>query len=221
MKSVNKVALLCIFACFNLTYFDLVFADTQVNVVGLFIGKAVVVINNGKPQMLSVGQTVGVVKLIASDSETATFQIEGKRKTLGMGQAVSVSGSTNTADHQSVTLYANSGGHHVGEAIINGVPLKYIVDTGATTVAMNSGDAKYANIDYTKGSIGRVSTANGDVNVYSVKLNSLKLGAITLNNVDAVVIEGGSPPLVLLGNSALTRLDMKQDGIALTLTKKY
>ena len=196
-----------------------VLADTQVNVVGLFNGKAVVMVNNGKPQTLSIGQTSGEVKLIASDSQTATFQIEGKRRTLSMGQAASVAGAVGAI--ASVTLYANGGGHHEGEAIINGSPLKYVVDTGATTVAMNSGDAKYAHIDYTKGEPMQASTANGLVSGYRVMLSSVKLGGITLNNVEAAVLEGGFPQEVLLGNSALTRLDMKREGIALTLTKKY
>lgn len=197
------------------------FADTQVNVVGLFNNKAVVIINGGKPQTLSVGQVFGEVKLIDSNSLSATFLIEGKRKVLSMGQAANVGASGNNNHNTSVTLYANSGGHHVGQAIINGVSLKYIVDTGATTVAMNSGDAKYANIDFIKGTPMQASTASGMATAYYVKLNTVKLGGITLNNVDAVVIEGGFPQEVLMGNSVLTRLEMKREGIALTLTKKY
>ena len=65
------------------------------------------------------------------------------------------------------------------------------------------------------------STANGLVSVYRVTLNTLKIGTITLNNVEASVIEGGSPPVVLLGMSALNRLDMKRDNSIMTLTKKY
>lgn len=196
------------------------FAETQVNVVGLFSGKAVVMINHAKPQTLSVGQTSGSVKLIAATSQSATFQIEGKNKVLGMGQAASVGGSA-TNDNASITLYANAGGHHYGELIINGAPLKYIVDTGATIVAINSGDAKYANIDYTKGEVHQYSTASGLVNAYLIRITTLKLGAIVLNNVEAAVIEGGFPQEVLLGNSVLSRLEMKREGIALTLTKKY
>ena len=86
---------------------------------------------------------------------------------------------------------------------------------------MSSGDAKYAHIDYIKGEPMRASTASGLVTGYRVMLNSVKLGGITLNNVEAAVLEGGFPQEVLLGNSALTRLNMKREGVALTLTKKY
>ena len=195
-------------------------ADTQVNIVGLFSNKAVLIINGGKPKTLSVGQASDGVKLIAADSQTATLQIEGNTKRLGMGQAASVSGKSSSGSASAV-LYANSQGHFVSDCQINGVSLKFILDTGATSVALNSGDAKFANIDYKRGEPMQVSTANGVVTAYRVTIATLKIGSITLNQVEASVLEGGSPPLVLLGMSALNRLDMKREDIALTLTKKY
>ncbi|MDZ4140509.1 MAG: TIGR02281 family clan AA aspartic protease [Methylotenera sp.] len=195
-------------------------AATQVNIVGLFSNKAVVIINGGKPKTLSVGQTSNGVKLLAADSQMATLQIEGKTKQLGMGQAASVGGNASNAT-SSVTLYANREGHFVSDCQINGATLKFLVDTGATTVALNSGDAKFANIDYKRGEPVRVSTANGVVTAYRVTIANLKIGAVTLNQVEASVLEGGSPSIVLLGMSALNRLDMKRHDIALTLTKKY
>jgi aspartyl protease family protein len=99
--------------------------------------------------------------------------------------------------------------------------LKFLVDTGATTVALNSGDAKFANIDYKRGKPIQVATANGVVTAYLVTIASLKIGSITLSQVEASVVEGGSPSIVLLGMSALNRLDMQRQDIAMTLTKKY
>ena len=196
-------------------------AATQINVVGLFSNKAIVVINGGSPQTIAAGQTKNGVKLIAADSESATFMVEGKRQTLKMGQAASVAGSTAPVNNTPVSLYADNQGHFKGNLNINGASLKYLVDTGATVVAMNSGDAKFAKIDYEKGEKVPVSTANGIAIAYLVKLNTLKIGNITLNNVEAVVNEGGSPDIVLLGMSALNRLDMKRDNAIMTLTKKY
>jgi aspartyl protease family protein len=120
-----------------------------------------------------------------------------------------------------VSLYADSQGHFYGNLSINGASLKYVVDTGATSVSMNSGDAKFAKIDYEKGEKVTMSTANGEVAAYLVKLNTLKIGTIILNNIDAVVTEGGSPPYVLLGMTALNRVEMKRDNSIMTLTKKY
>jgi aspartyl protease family protein len=191
------------------------------NVVGLFNNKALVSINGGAPRSMSAGQTVDGVKLIAADSEAATFLVEGKRQTLKMGQAASVAGNAGPANNSHVSLYADQAGHFLGNLSVNGVSLKYLVDTGASTVAFNSGDAKYAKIDYEKGERVQMSTANGEVSAYLVKLNTLKIGTITLNNVEATVNEGGSPTVVLLGMSALNRLDMKRDNSIMTLTKKY
>jgi aspartyl protease family protein len=205
-----------------ITFFaSLAFAETRLNVVGLFSGKALVSINGSAPQSIGAGQTKSGVKLISADSESATFMVEGKRQTLKMGQAASVAGSAGPANNSPVSLYADQAGHFLGNLTINGVSLKYLVDTGASSVAMNGGDAKFAKIDYEKGEKGISSTANGVVQVYRIKLNTLKIGSIVLNNVDAAVIEGGSPTVVLLGMSALNRLDMKHDNSILTLTKKY
>jgi aspartyl protease family protein len=203
----------------GLIFSHICMADTRVNIVGLFSNKAVVMINNGKPKTLSVGQTTEGVKLLAADSKSATLQIEGKTKTLSMGQAASVGGASTAVS--SVTLYANQEGHFVSDCQINGATLKFLLDTGATTVALNSGDAKFANIDYKRGEPVQVSTANGVVTAYRVSIANLKIGSISLSQVEASVLEGGSPSIVLLGMSALNRLDMKRQDIALTLTKKY
>ena len=198
-----------------------VLAATQLNVVGLFNNKAVVVINGSTPQTISAGQSKSGVKLISATSESATFLVEGKQQTLRMGQAASIIGNNASENNSPVSLYADQAGHYFGNLSINGVSLKYVVDTGATTVALNSGDAKYAKIDYEKGERIVMSTANGDVNAYLVKINTLKIGTIILNNVVATVNEGGSPPMVLLGMTALNRMSMKNDNAILTLSKKY
>lgn len=208
------------FLLISLLATNLCMADTQVNIVGLFNDKAVVIINGGKPKTLSIGQTSDGVKLIAANSTIATLLIEGKTKQLGMGQAASVGGSATTAN-ATVTLYANAEGHFISDCQINGATLKFLLDTGATSVALNSGDAKFANIDYKSGTPVQVNTANGVVNAYHVTIANLKIGSITLSQVEANVVEGGSPSIVLLGMSALNRLDMKRQDIALTLTKKY
>jgi len=195
-------------------------AETQVNIVGLFSNMAVLMVNGGKPKTLSVGQSVDGVKLLAADSQTATLLIEGKTKKLGMGQASSM-GDSSASSNPSVTLYADAQGHFLSECKINGAPLKFLLDTGATSVALNSGDAKFAKIDYKRGEPVQVSTANGVVTAYRITIAHLQIGGITLNQVQGSVLEGGSPSVVLLGMSALNRLEMKRQDIMMTLTKKY
>lgn len=218
-----KVKILVLLACL---FASQAFADTRVNVVGLFSNKAVVTINGGAPQTISAGQTKDGVKLISADSNSATFVVEGKRQVLKMGQAASVATTAvpvngEAAVNSPVNLYADPNGHFHGNLSINGVSLKYLVDTGATTVAMNSGDAKYAKIDYEKGQRVPVSTANGVVNAYYLKVNSLKIGAMIFYNVEVGVVEGGSPTEVLLGMNVLNQLDMRRENSIMTLIKKY
>jgi len=208
----NVVCLFCIFSAHS-------FADTSINVVGLFSSKAVVIINAGKPQTLAVGQTAQGVKLVSADSEKAIFEVDGKQKQLSMGQAASV--ASNSAGAGSVVLYADSAGHYFTDGYVNGASLRFLVDTGATAVALNSGDAKYVGLDYKKGERVVVQTANGNQIAYNVVLNTLKIGDLVLNQVNALVIEGGSPAVVLLGMTALNRMDMKRDASTMTLTKKY
>jgi aspartyl protease family protein len=220
MKSFNKMFFLVL-----LVFTLKAVADTQVNVVGLFNNKALIMINGSGPHSLKAGQIKNGVKLISANSSSATLLIEGNRQVLGMGQAASV-GSANNSSSESelnspVHLYADSAGHFFGNLTINGASLKYVIDSGATSVTLNSGDAKYAKIDYARGQKVTMSTANGVVSAHQVTLNTLKIGTIILNNVEATIIEGGSPPFVLLGMSAQNRLDIKRENSTMTLTKKY
>ena len=96
--------------------------------------------------------------------------------------------------------------------MVNGVSLRFLVDTGASSVVLSSADARRAGVSYLAGTRALTQTANGVVPVYSVKLDTLRIGDITLNNVDAAVIEGDALPFALLGMSFLNRMEMKRDG---------
>lgn len=195
-------------------------ADTQVNVVGLFSGKAILSINGGKPKTYSVGQTTPEgVRIVSADSSKAVLEIEGKRKELFMGQGISLAGNASSA--QTATLYANNAGHFLGDGTINGSPFKFLVDTGATSVGMSSKEARRLGLEYLGGQVGMVSTAAGNVKAYRVSINTLKVGGIVLHQVEGMVLEGDSPPIVLLGMTVLNRVQMERDGMVMTLTKKY
>jgi len=191
---------------------------TDVNVVGLFPGKAVVSINGGAPRTLSVGRkTDEGVTLVSSDRGSATMDIDGKRRVLQMGQHYSAPGNSS----QSVTLAADSRGHFFVEGQVNGAQVRFLVDTGATWVALSAADAARLAIDYRRGEPNLMSTANGVAAAYKVKLDSVRVGDITANNVDAVVMEGAGPSIALLGMSFLNRMEMKRDGQTMVLIKKF
>ncbi len=194
---------------------------TDVNVIGLFPGKAVVSIDGGAPHTLSVGQkTAEGVTLLSTDRESATLDVGGQRKTLRIGQAYTAAAATG-ASAQTVTLAADTRGHFVVDGQVNGGSVRFLLDTGATMIVLSSADAARLGIDYRKGQPSMMNTANGVAPAYRVKLDSVRVGDITVNSVDAVVMEGGVLPVALLGMSFLNRMQMKRDGQTMVLTKRF
>lgn len=192
----------------------------DINVVGLFPDKALVEINGGKPRVLSAGQTSAEgVKLIGAGGDAAVFEIEGQRRTLGLGQSISANYASSAKP--SVTLFADGRGHFVTPGAINGAPTQFLVDTGATSVAMGIAEARRLGINYLRGERGSISTAGGVVGAYRVMLDSVKVGDISLTQVEGVVIEGPAMAVTLLGMSFLNRVELKRDGTTLVLTKQY
>lgn len=190
----------------------------EVNVVGLFPNKAVVQIDGGKLQTLSVGQkTIEGVVLVSVERDGATFDIQGRRMTLGLGLA-RMKASTSAA---SVMMTADGRGHFVTTGQVNGTPIRFSVDTGATFISLPAGEARRLGLDYRKGPKTMMNTANGAALAYRVKLDTVQVGDITLNSVDAVVMEGDGLPVALLGMSFLNRTDIRREGEIMTLTKRY
>jgi len=191
---------------------------TDIGVVGLFPGKAVLVVNDSTPKTYSVGATVTEgIKLISANESSATLDVNGKRQTIAIGQHVSRSVANGSV---SVTLQADGQGHFVTQGQINGGSMRMLVDTGATMVSLSAADARRLGIDYKKGRVAYSSTANGAIPVYVVRLNSVKVGDIELDQVDAAVQETGMP-FGLLGMTFLNRTEMQRNGDQMTLTKRY
>lgn len=191
----------------------------DINVIGLFPGKAVVVIEGGPIRTLSVGQkTAEGVTLLSTDRESAIFEIGGQKKKLNIGQHRA--GPASAQSSQSATLTADPRGHFVVEGQVNGGTVRFLVDTGATTIALSSADATRLGIDYRKGERGLVGTANGTATAYRVKLDTVQVGGIIANNVDAAVLDGNLP-MALLGMSFLNRMDMRREGQTMVLIKRF
>ena len=188
----------------------------------LFSGKAVVTVDGGKPRTLSAGQsTPEGVKLVSATSESAVIEFNGQRQTLTTGHATRIGSAAGAGGSGQVTLMADSRGHFISTGAINGMAVRFLVDTGASSVALSVSEAKRLGINYLAGAQGRVSTANGIVPAYRVKLDNVRVGDITLNNVDAVVVDGGGLSVALLGMSFLNRTAMKRDGDTMTLVRRY
>ena len=194
-------------------------AATDVNVIGLFPGKAVVTINRGAPRTLSVGdRTAEGVLLVSTTASAAVLEIDGKRQTLELGQDFQT--ADRTPSRQSATLGQDTRGHFVTDALVNGTHIRFLVDTGATLVSIPLSEAARLGIDYQKGTPGYSILADGQrVASWRIVLDSVQVGDITLLNVEGSVSQGSGIPL--LGMSFLNRTEMRREGASLTLTKRY
>lgn len=196
----------------------------DISVTALFGGKAQIVIDGGKPRMLSAGQTSPEgVKLISADSKGAVIEFQGRRLNLVPGSGSRIGGTDLSAGSSgaSVTLTADERGHYVTMGQVNGGTVQFLVDTGATSIALPSIDARRLGINYLNGQRGYTQTANGRAAAYRITLDTVKIGDITLHAVEAVVLEGDGLKVALLGMSFLNRTEMKRDGQALTLIRRY
>ncbi len=211
--------------CTALTFSVASAQAADISVTALFGGKAQITVDGGKPRMLSAGQTSPEgVKLISADSSAAVIEFQGKRRSLALGSGMRIGGtdlSAGSSSGSSVTLTADERGHYVTMGQVNGGTVQFLVDTGATSIALPSADARRLGINYLNGQRGFTQTANGRAAAYRITLDTVKVGDITLHAVEAVVLEGDGLKIALLGMSFLNRTEMKRDGQALTLIRRY
>ena len=191
----------------------------DITVHGLFPDKALVRIDGGPLRTLSVGQkTAEGFVLVSVERDGATFDVAGKRFTVGLGHARM---ATSAPSGESVVLTADLRGHFSTEGQVNGRPVHFVVDTGATLIALPPSEARRLSIDYQKGRKAMMRTANGNIPGYIVKLDTVTVGSVTIYDVEAVVLEGNGLEAPLLGMSFLNRMNMKREGDIMTLTKRY
>lgn len=216
----HSIALLALLASLFAVLVSLPARATDVSLIGTFGSTAAILsIGGGAPRTVKIGQRVGGVLLIAVEKDRATIDVDGKRRVLMHGQTYTGSGAA-ASGVQSVTLSAGAGGHFITEGQINGGSIRFVVDTGATAIAIPGSDAIRLRIDYRSGQRGMTQTAAGPTPVYMVTLESVRIGNIELFNIDAIVIEQGLP-IALLGNSFLNRMEMRREGQTMTLTKRF
>jgi len=196
-----------------------VVAQPDIQVQGLFAGKAVLNIN-GNRQMLSEGDVSpeGIL-LVSADTATAVIEHEGQRYELDLTSRIN--SAFVPAEGKEVRLFADSGGHYFTTIRINGQQAQAMLDTGATSVAMNSQHAQSLGIRYTDAPVQTVSTAAGRVQARRVTLNRVSLGDIEIHAVAATILEGNFPEVILLGNSFLSRVETNNQGAVMILTAPF
>lgn len=196
-------------------------AKRRVALAGAMGNQALISIDGGAPRVLAVGASVNGVKLVSMSGQDAVVEIDGQRQTLRLGaSAVNVGGVPSPGSGSTVVLSGDANGHFMANGQINGRSVSFLVDTGATTVAMGRDEAERIGLKYEEGRRVQLQTANGVAIGHIVTLNAVRLGDVEVYNVSAVV-QPSPMPFVLLGNSFLTRFQMRRDNDTLTLVKRY
>ena len=195
---------------------------TQVQVVGLFPG-AVVLNVDGQRKLVKVGQTgPGGVQVISADSQGAVLRVDGVEGRYGLSREYNPAGMSAAPQRTQLSIARGNNGNYQVAGSIEGHPVQFLVDTGATSVAMNEHQARRLGIDYRmKGQPMKAGTAAGTVNAWRVTFDRVKVGGLEVLGVEGAVIEGDAPVEVLLGMSFLNRVKWREDQGVLLLESKF
>jgi aspartyl protease family protein len=190
----------------------------DVGLAAIMGSKAVLIVNGGEPRSVRVGESLDGVRLVAIQGDQAVIEIGGKKRPLRVGQhAVGTPGPDGSGK---ITLTADGQGHFFTTGSVNGTSVRFLVDTGATMISLGAADARRIGLDPNRGVKGLTNTANGQAVVTKVQLDTVRIGDVSLHNVDALIHQTDMP-MALLGMSFLNRMEMQRDGSTMTLKKRF
>ncbi|HNZ91093.1 MAG TPA: TIGR02281 family clan AA aspartic protease [Acidovorax sp.] len=194
-------------------------AHAQTVALGGILGaKALLIVNSSAPRGVAVGESHQGVKVLSVGKDEAVVEVAGSRRTLHLGEAPVSVGSKSGG--RRVVLIADSRGHFVNSGTINGRIMQFMVDTGASTVAIGRPDADRMGLNYQGGQPVRMNTANGVAQGWRMKLDSVRIGDVEVFGIEAVVTPQAMP-FVLLGNSFLTEFQMTRTNDQMVLEKRH
>jgi aspartyl protease family protein len=181
------------------------------------MGDRALLVVDGKAQTVGIGSSFGGVRLLRWVGEEAEIELDGRKTQLRVGGTpAQVGPGARVAGGREIVMTADAGGHFNPAGAINGKAVRFMVDTGATLVAMGQDDALRLGVDMKSARVGMSQTANGPVRVLMVTLDRVRVGDVEVTQVAAVVMPQPMP-FVLLGNSFLTRFQMRRDNDVMRL----
>ena len=191
----------------------------DIEVVALF-SKAAMLRIDGKALLLKTGQTSpeGVL-LVNASSREATIEYQGIRTIMLLSDRIS--SSFQKPDVVTLSVQINNQGQFIAMGSINGRPARFLIDTGANIVAMNSAVARSLGIDFSGGKKMTATTAGGMVVSREVILDVVQVGEIKVTNVQGAVLEGDFPKEILLGMSFLKNIKIQKNAGLMVLTSQF
>ena len=195
-------------------------ATAPVEAVGLFKDRAMIRVL-GKEHYLTLGQASpeGAV-LIESDARHAVVRYQGETYRLTLTEALG--GVFQPPSQASISIAPDDVGQYRAQGSINGHMVGFLVDTGASLVAISERSAKEIGIPYaTSPERAPVVTAQGQVDAFLVDIDTLTIGGIQTHHVRAAVIPGDYPVEALLGMSFMRKVKMEQQAGVLVLKQLY
>ncbi|MFN7725869.1 MAG: TIGR02281 family clan AA aspartic protease [Rubrivivax sp.] len=197
-------------------------AGAQTVSLGGVMGTKAALLVDGQPVTLAVGDSARGVKLLQLEGDTAvveTTALPPRRFSLRVGAqpaSVGAPATANSEQTRTLVLAMGPGGHFHALGQVNGRSLRFMVDTGASSVALSRAQAEQLGLDWRRGDPVQVGTANGSTVAHRVVLSSLRVGGVEVANVEAVVLPANLPQ-ALLGNSFLGRFQMRRDNDVMRL----
>ncbi len=192
----------------------------SVTLHGAMGDRAALLVIDGQPRSVAVGASTQGVKLLSVDASEAMVELGGKRFVLRIGAApVAFGPGPARSSGNEIVLPAGPGGHFITGGQINGKQVQFLVDTGATAITISQADADRIGLNYRSGQRAMTHTANGAVPANVITLSSVRVGDVEIANVQALVLPAQMEH-VLLGNTFLTRFQMKRDNETLRLEKR-
>ena len=210
IRGIQGFLILLVFVCGHSLAVD------KIKVVGLFKDKAVIIID-GKQRVLRKNMTSPEgVTLISANSNEAILEVDGEQKSYTLGNQVSIKFSE-TEPGRTVSI-APTNDLYLVNGSINDFQVQFLVDTGASSVAMNRQTAKRLGLNFRMdGQEGLSETASGYSKIYVVNLEKVTVGDIVLEDVEGVVHDSEFPRIILLGNSFLSKVHLRREGQLLLL----
>ena len=195
-------------------------AAQAVALAGILGSKALLVVDGTAPRGVAAGESHQGVKVVSVGREDAVLDIAGARRTVRLGEAPVSVGARGASGGGRIVLAGDSRGHFISQGQINGQPMQFMVDTGATTVAIGQPDAQRMGLNYQGGQPVRMNTANGVTQGWRLRLDSVRIGDVQVQGIEATVT-AQALPYVLLGNSFLTQFQMTRNHDRMVLEKHH